>query len=371
MVYRTLLKPLLFRLEAEKAHDLVYGFAQTASGSAFLKLLANLLYGYESPSLSQQLMGLHFPNPVGLAAGFDKNANLPGIMQASGFGFVEVGSITARPSTGNPSPRMFRLPEDRALVNRMGLNNDGAQTICKRLKNKRCSIPLGVNIAKTHDPLITGDAAVADYLESFAEARRVADYITLNISCPNTSDGRTFEDPVALEELLSALNIRADARTVPTLVKFSSDLERPLLERLVEVCEEHRVHGYVATNTSGLREGLASDDGLIKKIGRGGLSGRPLLPRSLRTVHWIREATQARKPIIGVGGIDSFEAALAMLRAGADLLQLYTGLVYEGPGLVKRINRGLARHLRGEELDSILQLPRGEHHRAEARQRPA
>lgn len=358
MVYKTLLKPLLFRMEAEKAHETVYRFAETSSGNELLKFLARLIYGYSSPRLGQNLWGLHFPNPVGLAAGFDKNGSIPEIMEALGFGYVEVGSVTAQPSTGNPRPRLFRLPEDRALINRMGLNNDGASTVAKRLGHMKTATPLGINIAKTHDSEITGDRAVADYLQSYREVRETADYITLNISCPNTSDGKTFEEPAALDELLSALKIKADARTVPTLVKFSSDLEREELARLVEICEKHRINGYVASNTSSRREGLETDSAVLERIGNGGVSGKPLLARSIRNVRWIREITNAQKPIIGVGGVDSFEAALAMLRSGADLVQVYTGLIYEGPALLKTINRELARYLENRKLDTILQLPR-------------
>ncbi|MDZ7771923.1 MAG: quinone-dependent dihydroorotate dehydrogenase [Balneolaceae bacterium] len=356
MVYQSLLKPLLFRLEAEKAHELVYDFARKISDIPLGRDLTRLIYGYTSPVLAQDLLGLHFPNPVGLAAGFDKNGYLPEILEAAGFGFMEAGSITARASTGNARPRMFRLPDDHALVNRMGLNNDGARTVCRRLANRRCDIPVGINIAKTHDSKITGDAAINDYVLSYREAQHTADYITLNISCPNTADGRTFEEPNALDELLSATRSRDDAGTTPTLVKFSSDLPRDELWRLVERCEDHRVNGYVAVNTTGSRMGLASDPERLSQIGRGGLSGRPLFSRSLRTVGWIREIAGDKKPIIGVGGIDSFEAAQAMLRAGADLLQIYTGLVYEGPGLVRRINRGLARYLREKSLNSPAKL---------------
>lgn len=357
MIYRSILKPLLFRMEADKAHESTYRFARMASDSGMMKRVAQSLYGYRSSRLNQQIWGLDFPNPIGLAAGFDKNGKIPELIEAAGFGFIEVGSITANPSTGNPLPRMFRLPRDRALINRMGLNNDGAKTVVKRLRKKNLSIPLGVNVAKTHDPEIMGDAAIDDYRFSYREACKVADYITLNISCPNTAEGKTFEDPGALEELLKALNIQADARAVPTLVKFSCDLTREELEALLDICESYRVHGYVATNTSSSREGLATDPETVERIGAGGLSGKPIAEKSVRTVQWISQATGARKPIIGVGGIDSLDSALAMIRAGADLLQVYTALIYEGPSVVKRINRDLVRHLRKNSLDSILQLP--------------
>ncbi|MEL7834009.1 quinone-dependent dihydroorotate dehydrogenase [Fodinibius sp. Rm-B-1B1-1] len=356
MIYNSLVKSLLFQLDAEQAHSAVHRFAETVSKSSALKALASSIYNYQSPKLSQQIWGLTFRNPIGLAAGFDKNGQLPQAMEAIGLGFVEIGSITANPNTGNPKPRMFRLPEDRALINRMGLNNDGAQTIVKRLKNNKPSIPLGINIAKTHNPSIMGDAAIRDYVHSFTEAKKVADYITVNISCPNTNEGKTFEDPSALDELLSALQIRDDARVVPTTVKFSTDLSKDELLELLEICENHRVHGYVACNTSSSRDGLQTDQATLNKIGRGGLSGRPIAKKSVQIVQWISDATNGQKPIIGVGGIDDFNTALKMLLAGADLLQMYTGLIYEGPGLVKSINRQLLKELKELNISSIHQL---------------
>ena len=356
MIYNSLVKPLLFRLDAERAHDLTHQFAQNASENELLKSLARVIYNYQSPKLSQKMWGLEFENPVGLAAGFDKNGHIPEIMEAIGFGFIEIGSITGDPSTGNPKPRMFRLPTDQALINRMGLNNDGAKTIIKRLKNKNISIPLGVNIAKTHDPKVMGDLAIRDYVHSFTEAKKVADYITVNISCPNTTEGKTFEEPAVLEELLSALSIRDDARVVPTLVKVSPDLSKDQLMSLLEVCEDHRVHGYVACNTSSNRKGLRTQKDHLDDIGQGGLSGHPLSSQSLPIIRWISDALKGQKPIIGVGGVDSFSTALEMMLAGADLLQIYSGLVYKGPSLIKSINRQLLEQLEQLNVDSIHQL---------------
>ncbi len=356
MLYKSLVKPLLFRLDAEQTHNATLKFAETASKSGFLKALAKAIYGYQSEKLDQQIWGLEFRNPIGLAAGFDKNGEIPEIIDALGFGFVEVGSITGNPNTGNPKPRAFRLPKDHALINRMGLNNDGAKTIVKRLKNKKISIPLGVNIAKTHNPEIMGDKAIKDYVHSFNEAKKVADYITVNISCPNTSDGKTFEDPAVLDELLSALKIRDDASVNPTVIKVSSDLTKDELLELLDICENHRVHGYVACNTSSRREGLTTNKSVVQQIGNGGLSGRPIAEKTIQIIEWISEATKGQKPIIGVGGIDSFITALKMLLAGADLLQVYTGLIYEGPGLVKSINRQLVEELRELNVESIHQL---------------
>lgn len=356
MIYNSMVKPLLFQLDAERAHNLTYHFAQKASKSHSLRTLAKTLYDYQAPGLCQKIWGLKFRNPLGLAAGFDKNGHIPEIMETLGFGFVEIGSITGDPNTGNPKPRLFRLPLDRALVNRMGLNNDGAKTIVKRLKNKKISIPLGINIAKTHNPEVMGDRAIRDYVYSFKEAQKIADYITVNISCPNTSDGKTFEDPAALAELLSAFAIRDDARVLPTLIKFSSDLSKDRLMELLQICEDHQIPGYVACNTSSGRDHLETPDSRLGEIGRGGLSGRPIAGKSIRIIEWISKATNGQKPIIGVGGVDSFSTALRMMLAGADLLQLYTGLVYEGPGLVKSINRQLVKELDDLNVDTIHQL---------------
>ncbi|MCP9292241.1 quinone-dependent dihydroorotate dehydrogenase [Gracilimonas sediminicola] len=340
MIYKKLLKPLLFKTDAEKAHDWALSIASKTNNSPLLQTLAASLYNETRTELEQELFGLTFPNPIGLAAGFDKNGTTPRAMQALGFGFVEVGSITAQPSDGNPRPRAFRLPKDHSLINRMGLNNEGADAITKRLSSLNLDIPLGVNIAKTNDASIHGDAALQDYLYSYEKAQPVADYITINISCPNTGEGKTFEDPEALRDLLATLEPGKEGQK-PSLVKFTVDIERESLENLVGICEDFGVAGYVATNTSSVRDQLATGEDVLNRIGNGGLSGRAIQQRSTQVVQWLAEITQNEKPIIGVGGIDSPRAAIEKIEAGASLIQIYTGLVYEGPGLVKRIKRQL------------------------------
>jgi dihydroorotate dehydrogenase len=342
MLYKSLVKPFLFQKDAESAHESAIRISQKTSKSPLLQKLASSFYGFEHPDLHRSFFGLDFPNPIGIAAGFDKNGDTPVALQSLGFGFVEIGSITARPSQGNPKPRAFRIPEDHSLINRMGLNNQGAEAVIRRLSKVKLSLPLGINIAKTNDASIHGDAAVKDYLLSFELANTVADYITVNISCPNTGEGKTFEDPDALEALLTTLN-PSRGHIKPTLVKFSVDTDRPTLEKLVEICERHEVDGYVATNTSSIRSGLKTTDETLNEIGNGGLSGRAIAERSTEVVSWLKDMLQDSKPIVGVGGIDSPKAALAKIHAGADLLQIYTGLVYEGPGLIKRIKKKLVR----------------------------
>ena len=342
MLYKSLIKPILFQKDAESAHEFAVNLSSFKSRSAVLTKLTQGMFGYSNNKLNRTYFGLKFPNPVGLAAGFDKNGVTPLAMQALGFGFVEIGSITAKPSKGNPKPRAFRLPDDASLINRMGLNNEGADAVVKRLSNLKLGIPLGINIAKTNDASIHGEDALQDYLYSYELANKVADYITVNISCPNTGEGKTFEDPDALDALLKTLKIQQKDRK-PTLVKFSVDTDKSTLEKLVEICEGYSVSGYVATNTSSDRTGLITSGKTLEAIGNGGLSGRAIASKSTQVVRWLKEILSDSKPIIGVGGIDSPSSAIEKLEAGADLLQLYSGMVYEGPSLIKNIKKELTR----------------------------
>ncbi len=355
-MYKSLLRPLLFRLSADYTHEATTKMASSFSKSEWILKSVDALYNYGDQRLSQNIWGLTFPNPVGLAAGFDKNATSSPLMASLGFGFVEVGSVTANPSTGNPKPRSFRLPKDLSLINRLGLNNDGAQTISRRLKKLNLPIPLGVNIAKTHDPSIVGELALNDYLTSFNLVKDFADYITLNISCPNTEEGKTFEEPKPLEDLLVKLGIEKDSSLPPVLVKFSVDLEPNQLSELLSVCEEHAVGGYVATNTSSSRNNLTTSKNIISDIGRGGLSGKAIAHKSTTIIEQISAKTKGEKTIIGVGGIDSCRDAIDKLKAGADLLQIYTGLVYEGPSLVQKINKELSAYMNKHSIEKIYHI---------------
>ncbi len=314
-------------------------------------------FRFADPALGQRLWGCEFANPVGLAAGFDKNAALVRAWAALGFGFAEVGSVTARPSPGNPTPRAFRLAEDGALVNRMGLNNDGAEAVAARLRTAARAIPLGINLAKTHDPAVLGDAATEDFLQSFRWLAPQADYVALNVSCPNTAEGKTFEEPAAFDGLLAAVMRERTALhlSVPVLVKLSPPatprFDPAPVDELIDLALGHGVAGFVATNTASDRTGLRADAAQLEAIGRGGLSGRPLEARATALVRHLYRRTEA--PIIGVGGVDSAEAAYRKIRAGASLVEVYTGLVYQGPGLVRRINRGLVRLLERDGFASV------------------
>jgi len=355
-MYKHLVRPLLFRLSSDYAHELTVQLGSTVSRYKPITQIIGSLYEHTAPSLEQTHFGLTFKNPIGLAAGFDKNGTLGPLMQSLGFGFIEVGSVTANPSTGNPKPRSFRLPADKSLINRLGLNNDGVQTISKRLKKLDLEIPMGINIAKTHDPAISGQKAIDDYVTSFKKVKDIGDFITINISCPNTTEGKTFEEPQSLDNLLSALAIEKDSMLVPVLVKFSVDLSHSQLEELILVCEKHSISGYVACNTSQSRDNLVSSKSLLKDIGRGGLSGQAIRDKSTDIISKIRRLTKGNKLIIGVGGISSGEDAIEKLNAGADLLQIYTSMVYEGPSVVKKINKEIEGYLKMKGLKHIYEL---------------
>ncbi|MEX0822976.1 MAG: quinone-dependent dihydroorotate dehydrogenase [Balneolaceae bacterium] len=355
-MYKQTFRPLLFRLTADQAHEVTIKLATYIAKKNWMLKSARSIYCYSNPSLSQNIWGLHFPNPVGLAAGFDKNGTVAPFMASLGFGFIEIGSVTANPSPGNPKPRSFRLPTDQSLINRLGLNNEGAQTVSKRLKKINLPVPLGVNIAKTHDPGIVGNKALLDYKISFDLFKDLADYITINISCPNTQEGKTFEDPKSLNSLLEILQIGKDSSLPPVLVKFSVDLSDLQLSELISVAEEHAISGYVATNTSSERNNLQTPSGKISSIGKGGLSGKAISHRSTEIIEKIYTLTKGEKKIIGVGGISSGRDAIDKLKAGADLLQLYTALVYEGPAVVKKINKEIVTYLMKNGIEHIYQI---------------
>ncbi len=344
-MYKTL-RPLLFKLDPERAHGLAF---KAAKWTAPVRSL--LSRGISSDEvLSQKIAGLDFYGPLSIAAGLDKNAELLSTWKGSGCGFVEVGSVSARPCAGNERPRAFRLKKDEAIINRMGLNNHGVAAVSSRVAASSLGIPIGINIAKTHDPSITGEAGFEDMITSIKTAAAVASYITINISCPNTKEGKTFEDPSMLDDLLARVDqLRLP---LPVFVKLSPDPSQDAVEKTVEVILRHKVDGIVAVNTSSQRKNISSVE-LAKEIGRGGLSGKPLTAIARERVADIYRLVGKSKPIIGVGGIHDVASAYAMVKAGASLLQIYTGLVYEGPGLFKRINKGLRAQLKKDGYKNI------------------
>ena len=348
-MYRRI-RPWLFRLDPERAHQATIAAARLAHSMA--RSVLESMYAYGHGSLGQRLVDLNFTNPIGLAAGFDKNAQLLQFWESLGFGFVEIGSVTARASRGNKRPRFFRLPDDRAIINRMGLPSHGAKRIAGRMRRgrHRRGHPVGVNLAKTHDPTLTGAEATEDYRKSFETLAPLADYVALNISCPNAGDGKTFEDAQRLDELLGVIfTQRASQRlNTPIFLKLAPPVSARVVfdsqvEEIMEVAVRHGISGFIASNTASDRQNLKSASSLVSHIGDGGLSGPPIAERSAQLVRYLYQRLEGSLPIIGVGGVDSPDAAYRMICAGASLVQIYTGLVYEGPGLIRRIKEGIVR----------------------------
>jgi len=340
----SLIKPLLFKFDPEKVHYFVTAnlkrFNRFPGGAA----LSRLLWDVEGVRLEKEVFGLKFKNLVGLAAGFDKNAELMGEMANLGFGFVEIGTVTPLPQPGNPKPRMFRLPDDGALINRMGFNNDGMEVVAERLAAFRKAatgvkknLIIGGNIGK--NKITPNEDAVSDYIKCFDRLFDVVDYFVVNVSSPNTPGLRALQEKEPLMQLLNTLQQRNPKNGInrPILLKIAPDLTDEQLDDIVEIVKETGIAGIIATNTTISREGLTSKDGL--KIETGGLSGKPLTKRSTEVIRYLSKKSNGAFPIIGVGGIHSPEDAIEKLNAGASLVQLYTGFIYEGPGLIGRINK--------------------------------
>ena len=326
--YERFAKPLLFSLDPETAHHLALGCLRAVSR---FSPLPGLLRAFRPGSNPTRVFDLAFPNPVGLAAGFDKNGVALPAWEALGFGFVEIGTVTARPQPGNPKPRIFRYPEKAALVNRLGFNNDGADTVAARLHALRARgrwprIPVGINLGKSKATPI--DEAADDYLYSFRKLREFADYLVLNVSSPNTPGLRSLQDATALNELLQTIERDNVASPKPILLKIAPDISFEHLDDIIAACERHGLAGLIATNTT-------LDHSAVASAGdeAGGLSGTPLRARSTALVAAIKQRTQL--PIIGVGGIDDAESAREKFAAGAALVQVYTGYIYRGPGLLR------------------------------------
>ncbi|HEX3619572.1 MAG TPA: quinone-dependent dihydroorotate dehydrogenase [Candidatus Udaeobacter sp.] len=329
-LYERLVRPLLFSLDAETAHHLTLDMLR---GASHFDVALHALRYLQPPSRPKRLFGLNFPNPVGLAAGLDKNGVALPAWAALGFGFIEIGTVTAKAQPGNPGPRIFRLPKQRALINRLGFNNDGADAIAQRLRKLRGSgrwptVPVGINIGKSRaTPL---EKATDDYLYTFRLLRDFADYMTLNVSSPNTPGLRDLQEPTALSGLLRAIRKEPDAAMKPLLIKISPDLSPVQLEPILKVCVENGVAGIIATNTTLDHSSIPAE--LDEE---GGLSGAPLCRKATALVRDI--VKKAAIPVIASGGICDAESALEKFQAGAELVQLYTGFVYCGPRLLREI----------------------------------
>ncbi|MFB5944636.1 quinone-dependent dihydroorotate dehydrogenase [Albibacterium profundi] len=338
-----LVKPLFFSLDPETAHYTVTGGLRTFLKIWGSKKLMKASFSYENPNLEQTVFGVKFKNPVGLAAGFDKNAEFIQEMASLGFGFIEIGTVTPRPQPGNDKPRMFRLPKDGALINRMGFNNQGVDVAALRLKyfTERDGLVVGGNIGK--NKTTPNEDAVNDYVICFDKLFDYVDYFVVNVSSPNTPGLRDLQEKEPLKHILNTLQQRNEKheKPKPIMLKIAPDLTDSQLDDIVEIVVDTRIAGVIATNTTIEREGLQSNASLINEAG--GVSGKPLAVRSTEVIRYLAEKSDRRFPIIGVGGVHSAADALAKIQAGASLVQVYTGLIYEGPQLVKQICKRIAK----------------------------
>ncbi|MEL7221819.1 MAG: quinone-dependent dihydroorotate dehydrogenase [Bacteroidota bacterium] len=338
MLYDQLLKPLLFRLAPEQAHHLTVKLLETTLKLPLVSTAFRSRYQVSAAALRRQCFGIDFPNPVGLAAGFDKDGRYFQAMSQLGFGFVEIGTVTPRPQAGNPQPRLFRLPADQGLINRMGFNNEGVDALVSRLKQYRPpEMIIGGNIGKNKDT--PNERATEDYLICFNKLFEYVDYFVVNVSSPNTPNLRDLQEKQPLTQLLTTLqnNNHARPQPKPILLKIAPDLTDGQLDDIIDIARDTKLTGLIATNTTISRANLQTADTEITAIGNGGLSGAPLRQRATEVIRYLATKSKGEIPIIGVGGISSGADAVEKLDAGACLVQVYSGMVYRGPGLIREI----------------------------------
>jgi dihydroorotate dehydrogenase len=338
-----LIKWFLFKISPEEAHHFTVGALKILFRIPGISFLCRRIFVHQKIQSGITVFGLHFTNPVGLAAGFDKDAKFFEELTHFGFGFIEIGTVTPLPQPGNEKPRMFRLPKDEALLNRMGFNNDGAAAAAERLKNRKSKVIIGGNIGKNkHTP---NEEATADYVKCYEALYEVVDYFVVNVSSPNTPNLRDLQDKEPLTALLRqlvALN-NTKSKPKPILLKIAPDLSNSQLDDIIEIVATTNIHGIIATNTSIDRNILHHEKEHALTLGAGGLSGKPLCNRATQVIRYLHQKSGAAFPIIGVGGIHSANDAVEKIKAGATLVQLYTGFIYEGPALIKKINDQLLK----------------------------
>jgi len=342
-MYKFFVRPFLFLIDPEKIHHFVFSVLRLKGKIPGFNNILRALYNFEDVRLERKIFGITFRNPVGLAAGFDKDAGLIDEMGSLGFGFVEIGTLTPKAQPGNDKPRLFRLAKDQALINRMGFNNHGVLDAVYRLKNRKSNVIVGGNIGK--NKITANEKAMEDYAFCFEALYEYVDYFVVNVSSPNTPGLRELQEKEPLRKLLA--NIKGlsmgKPKPKPVLLKIAPDLTNDQLNDVIDILRETKTDGVIATNTTISRDGLTTEKSTLDKIGNGGLSGKPLTVRSTDVIRYLREKLGPDYPIIGVGGIMTPQDALDKLKAGANLIQLYTGFIYEGPAIVKRINKAILK----------------------------
>jgi len=340
-MYKILLRPLFFLFDPEKIHHFTFSLIKITSKIPGFSSLFRSIYIVENDNLERKLFGLTFKNPVGLAAGFDKNAVLYNELANFGFGFIEIGTVTPKGQEGNPKKRLFRLKDDKGVINRMGFNNEGVEAVIAQLKKNKGKLILGGNIGKNTDT--KPEDYTKDYLTCFNTLHPYVDYFVLNVSCPNVGSHAKLNDKDYLEELIGAVQQanKSFKTQKPILLKIAPDLNDGQLDEIIELVSTTKLDGVIASNTSTDRKGLKASNELLESIGNGGLSGQPIKDKSTKVIKYLSEKSKKAFPIIGVGGIHSADDALEKINAGADLVQIYTGFIYEGPSLIKRINKAI------------------------------
>jgi dihydroorotate dehydrogenase len=340
-MYKSILRPILFLFDPEAIHHFTFRFLQLFFKIPGSKKVIAKYFSVPHPSLRRTLFGINFPNPIGLAAGFDKDAKLIDELACFGFGFIEIGTLTPKPQPGNEKPRLFRLSADSGLINRMGFNNGGVDAAVEQLKKRKSNVIVGGNIGKNKST--SNENAFADYAYCFESLHPYVDYFVINVSSPNTPGLRELQEKEPLRKLLSGIKSisLSKEKPKPILLKISPDLTQEQLDDVVEILLETKTDGVIATNTTISRENLKTEANELMRIGNGGLSGKPLAERATEVIRYLRLKLGKDYPIIGVGGIMSPKDAMDKINAGADLVQVYTGFVYEGPGIVGKINKQL------------------------------
>ena len=343
-MYQSILRPILFKYDPEKVHYFIFSVVKKLSSIPGFSSLFRSLYCIEDKRLEREVFGLKFKNPVGLAAGFDKNAVLYNELANFGFGFIEIGTVTPKGQEGNPKKRLFRLTDDQGIINRMGFNNEGLQPAIEQLKKNKGKLLIGGNIGKNTqtDP----KDYTRDYLECFNGLHPHVDYFVLNVSCPNVSSHAKLNDKDYLEELIGAVQKANNTFKTqkPILLKIAPDLNDDQLDEIVDLVLDTKLDGVIASNTSVSRENLKTSSERLTEIGNGGVSGKPVTEKSTRVIKYLADKSNRAFPIIGVGGIHTAEDALAKIEAGATLVQIYTGFVYSGPRLIKDINKAILKN---------------------------
>ncbi|UTD14510.1 quinone-dependent dihydroorotate dehydrogenase [Tenacibaculum mesophilum] len=340
-MYKLLIRPIFFLFDPEKIHHFTFSLVKFLSKIPGMSSIFRGMYQVNDKKLERNLFGLTFKNPVGLAAGFDKNAVLYNELANFGFGFVEIGTVTPKGQAGNPKKRLFRLKDDKGIINRMGFNNEGLEAAIEQLKKNKGKIIIGGNIGKNTNT--APENYTEDYVACFKGLHPYVDYFVLNVSCPNVSSHAKLEDADYLKELITEVQKlnNAEAQQKPILLKIAPDLNNQQLDEIIELVAETKIDGVIASNTSVNRDNLKASKERLQEIGNGGVSGQPVKDRGTKVIQYLTDNSNKAFPIIGVGGIHSEKDALEKLKAGADLVQIYTGFIYEGPNLVKRINKAI------------------------------